>query len=86
MAALYPGLVFGTHVQRVRPPADLNGEKLPSVPSAWIVGAGAVRTTAAAQALHQRAAHQGLEAQRPQLLAQAATTTFAFARGPMAYL
>jgi hypothetical protein len=39
------------------------------------VGAGAVRTTAAAQALDQRAAHQRLEAQRAQLLAQTVTTT-----------
>jgi len=39
------------------------------------VGAGAVRTTAAAQALDQGAAHQRLEAQRAQLLAQAAATT-----------
>jgi hypothetical protein len=54
---------------------DLNGEKLSSVPSAWIVGAGAVRSTAAAQTLHERAAHQRLKAQRTQLLAQTTTAT-----------
>jgi len=72
---VHSGLVFGTHVQRVPAPVQLNSEKLPSVPSAWIVGAGAVRTTAPAQALNQRAAHQRLEAQGAQLLAQPAATT-----------
>jgi hypothetical protein len=54
---------------------DLNGEKLPSMSPARIVGASTVGTTAAAQTLHQRAAHQRLKTQRTQMLAQPTTAT-----------
>lgn len=62
-------------MQCLRPPAELYCEKLPSVPPAWIAGARAIRTTAAAQTLDQRAAHHGLETQRAQLLAQVTSAT-----------